>query len=88
MKKELLTIAFKMLPLFTFQFNIIVPVTFLIAVIFLLIVPLFAAPKDTGMGLLLVLTGLPVYVIGVRWKNKPKAFTDFVSKYWFIVVLF
>ncbi|XP_045193843.2 large neutral amino acids transporter small subunit 2-like [Mercenaria mercenaria] len=60
------------------KFNIAIPVTFLIAVIFLLIVPLFAAPKDTGMGLLLVLTGLPVYVVGVRWKNKPKAFTKFV----------
>ena len=66
---------------FSFQFNLIIPITFLCAVLFLLIVPLFAAPKDTGMGLLLVLTGLPVYVIGVRWKSKPKAFTDFVGKF-------
>lgn len=67
-----------------FQFNIAIPILFLIAVLFLLVVPLFAAPKDTGMGLLLVLTGLPVYLIGVRWKNKPKAFTNFVSKYTFL----
>ncbi|XP_052232637.1 large neutral amino acids transporter small subunit 2-like isoform X2 [Dreissena polymorpha] len=61
------------------KFNIAIPVAFLIAVIFLLIVPLFAAPKDTGMGLLLVLTGLPVYLIGVCWKSKPRAFTEFVD---------
>jgi hypothetical protein len=65
---------------FLLQFNIAIPITFLIAVLFLLIVPLFAAPKDTGMGLLLVLTGVPVYILGVRWKNKPQAFTNFVSK--------
>ena len=59
---------------------------FLIAVIFLLIVPLFAAPKDTGMGLLLVLTGLPVYLIGVCWKSKPRAFTEFVGM--FVDILF
>ena len=55
------------------------------AVLFLLIVPLFAAPADTLMGLLLVLTGLPVYFIGVRWKNKPAAFNNFMSelKRWF-----
>lgn len=61
------------------KFSLIIPITFLCAVIFLLIVPLFAAPKDTGMGLLLVLTGLPVYVIGVRWKSKPKSFTNFIA---------
>lgn len=63
------------------KFNIIIPITFLLAVIFLLIVPLFAAPKDTGMGLLLVLTGVPVYIVGVRWKSKPKVYTDLVRSF-------
>ncbi|XP_052817176.1 large neutral amino acids transporter small subunit 2-like [Mya arenaria] len=61
------------------KFNIAIPITFLIAVIFLLIVPLFAAPTDTGMGLLFVLSGLPVYVVGVRWTHKPKAVQNFIN---------
>ncbi|KAL5021429.1 hypothetical protein ScPMuIL_000584 [Solemya velum] len=61
------------------QFPIAVPIIFLCAVVFLLCVPLYAAPKDTGMGVLIVLSGLPVYVIGVKWKSKPKAFTNFIE---------
>ncbi|KAK2140994.1 hypothetical protein LSH36_1188g00006 [Paralvinella palmiformis] len=53
---------------------LIVPFTFLFFVLFLLIVPLYAAPYDTGMGLVIVLSGVPVYLVGVVWKKKPKAF--------------
>lgn len=60
------------------KFNIIVPITFLCAVVFLLIIPLYAAPEDTGMGMLIVLSGLPVYVIAVKWKNKPKSINRFI----------
>ncbi|ESO87801.1 hypothetical protein LOTGIDRAFT_179200 [Lottia gigantea] len=55
-----------------------IPVSFLIVVIFLLIVPLYAAPYDTGMGVLIVCSGIPVYILGVMWKKKPVAFTNFV----------
>ena len=30
------------------------------------------------MGLIIVLTGVPVYIIGVKWKGKPRQFTDLV----------
>ena len=53
---------------------------FLIAVVFLLIVPVYAAPADTGMGILIVCSGIPVYIIGVKWKSKPKVFTRHVGK--------
>ncbi len=69
--------------IFPFQFNIAIPVTFMIVVVFLLIVPLYAAPYDTGMGLLCVVSGIPVYIIGVAWKNKPKVFNDYMGMYIF-----
>ena len=31
------------------------------------------------MGLIIVLSGIPVYILGVAWKGKPKKFTDLVS---------
>ncbi|XP_059170201.1 large neutral amino acids transporter small subunit 1-like [Physella acuta] len=55
---------------------LVIPFLFLAIVLFLLIVPLVAAPYDTGMGVLIVFSGVPVYILGVVWKNKPKAFQD------------
>jgi len=60
------------------KFNIMIPISFAIAVLFLLIIPLYQVPKDTGMGLICVLTGIPVYLIGVAWKGKPKIFNRYV----------
>ncbi|KAI8746665.1 large neutral amino acids transporter small subunit 2, partial [Biomphalaria glabrata] len=56
-----------------------IPFFFLITVLFLLIVPLMAAPYDTGMGVLIVCSGIPVYLIGVVWKSKPRAFQRFME---------
>ena len=63
------------------QFNLVIPISFLLVVVFLLVMPLYAAPADTGMGLICVLSGIPVYLICVKWKNKPKVFQQYVSKY-------
>ena len=57
------------------------PLTFLVVVAFLLIVPLFSAPRDTGMGVLIILTGIPVYILGIYWSNKPRAFEHMMGMY-------
>lgn len=62
------------------KFNIAIPIIFLCCVTFLLIVPLYAAPYDTGMGLVIVLSGVPAYLLGVSWKKKPKSFRRFVMQ--------
>ena len=33
------------------------------------------------MGCLIIATGIPVYIICVKWENKPKAFVNFLGKY-------
>ena len=71
--------AIKVIYCILFQFNIIIPISFALACVFLLVAPLFAAPRDTGMGCLITLTGIPVYLVGVAWKNKPKVFNQFVG---------
>ncbi|XP_013415032.2 large neutral amino acids transporter small subunit 2 [Lingula anatina] len=62
------------------KFNLIIPISFLIAVVFLLVVPLYAATRDTGIGVLCVVSGIPVYIIGVCWKKKPKSVQNFIVK--------
>lgn len=61
------------------KFNLIIPVTFLVFVIFLLIVPMVAVPRETGIGLLITCSGIPVYYIGIVWKSKPKSFLTMMN---------
>ncbi|ELU15339.1 hypothetical protein CAPTEDRAFT_201482 [Capitella teleta] len=58
-----------------------VPILFLACVFFLLVVPLYAEPYDTGMGILILCTGIPVYFIGIKWKNKPKSLEKFIKNF-------
>ncbi|XP_048020184.1 large neutral amino acids transporter small subunit 2 [Megalobrama amblycephala] len=56
------------------------PVIFLIFWAFLLIFSLYSEPLVCGIGLAIMLSGVPVYLCGVYWENKPKSFSSFVAK--------
>jgi len=56
----------------------IVYILFLFICLFLVIVPLYTAPEDIGIGLLIIVLGVPVYWLGVCWERKPKAFQRFM----------
>lgn len=63
-----------------FQISLIWPVIYLIFWAFLLIFSLYSEPVVCGIGLAIMLTGVPVYFLGVYWENKPQCFDVFVSK--------
>ncbi|XP_012936951.2 large neutral amino acids transporter small subunit 2, partial [Aplysia californica] len=48
------------------------PVFYLIVCVFLIITPLTSSPMECLMGLIMIATGIPVYMLGVMWKNKPQ----------------
>ncbi|XP_076364511.1 Y+L amino acid transporter 2-like [Tachypleus tridentatus] len=52
--------------------NLFFPVIYILATIFITFVPMIADPVGTGFGLLIIMTGVPVYFIFIYWKNKPK----------------
>ncbi|XP_053324074.1 large neutral amino acids transporter small subunit 2 [Spea bombifrons] len=59
--------------------NLIFPVIYLLFWAFLLVFSLWSEPVVCGIGLAIMLTGVPVYFLGVHWQNKPQCFNKFVD---------
>ncbi|VDM37273.1 unnamed protein product [Toxocara canis] len=69
------------------KLNLIIPITFFAMCVFLLVFPFFTQPGELFIGLGIISTGIPFYLIFVAWKNKPQfilrpwiATTHFVQK--------
>lgn len=56
--------------------HLIWPFLYILGTIFVTIVPIIADPFSTGMGTLMILTGIPVYLLFIKWKNKPRFITN------------
>lgn len=42
---------------------------------------MIASPVETGYGLLMILTSIPVYFVLIAWKTKPKGFQQGMGEY-------
>ncbi|XP_062850407.1 solute carrier family 7 member 8a isoform X2 [Trichomycterus rosablanca] len=62
------------------KISLVWPVIYLLFWAFLLIFSLYSEPLVCGIGLAIMLTGVPVYFLGVYWDNKPQCFNTFVDK--------
>lgn len=59
---------------------LIIPITFLIVCSFLLILPIFHRPNELFIGMIIVLSGIPIYLLGIGWKQKSNLFIQKYSK--------
>ncbi|XP_002736025.1 cystine/glutamate transporter-like [Saccoglossus kowalevskii] len=57
-----------------FKVPLVLPIIFALCAFFMVGTSLYSAPHDCGIGLGIALTGVPVYYIGVYWKNKPRGY--------------
>lgn len=57
-----------------------VPIIFVMLCFFLIIMPCVEAPYEVGMGVLITLSGIPAYYLGVCWTHKPLWFQNTMRK--------
>lgn len=59
---------------------------FVVICAFLVVVPVYVAPYEVGMGVLITAIGVPFYYVGVVWKNKPKLLQSAISMYFMSIL--
>ncbi|XP_043264295.1 large neutral amino acids transporter small subunit 1 isoform X2 [Colletes gigas] len=52
--------------------SIVLPIIFFIICAFLVTLPCYVSPWEVGVGVIIILSGFPVYWIFIHWKRKPK----------------
>ena len=57
--------------------NIVIPYLFLIAIGCLVVIPAITRPLDTAIGAAILLSGIPVYYLCVKWESKPEMYHSF-----------
>ena len=60
--------------------SLVWPVLYILATIFITLVPMVARPFETGMGCVMMITALPVYFIFIQWKQKPALIKNSLSE--------
>ncbi|XP_010764531.1 asc-type amino acid transporter 1-like, partial [Notothenia coriiceps] len=60
--------------------SLLVPLSYLLFWVLLLGFSLYSEPVVCGVGLVIMLTGVPVYFLGVHWKEKPKCIYKFIER--------
>ena len=50
----------------------LLPLVFLVICLFLVLFPVYASPRETGLSLLITLSGIPLYFLTVSWHTKPR----------------
>lgn len=61
--------------------HIVWPIIYLVCSVFVVILPMYYSPVETGIGLLIIASGIPVYIIFVYWENKPKVVLNFIDNW-------
>jgi hypothetical protein len=60
--------------------NIVFPIIFSLVMFFLIALTFHQHPVDSGISVLILIAGVPLYCFGVLWKNKPDRLNKMMGK--------
>lgn len=60
--------------------HLALPILFFVICLFLVLLPFYVSPMEAGMGIIITLTGIPVYMLTIHWKSKPRTYNRFISE--------
>lgn len=63
-----------------FKVPLVIPVIFILMAVFMVGGSIYSAPRDVGIGIIMTLSGIPVWFICVWWENKPQKITEVFDK--------
>ena len=55
------------------------PILYVIFTMAITIVPVYDKPWEALIGFIMFSTGIPVYLLGITWKNKPRSFRKLIT---------
>ncbi|KAH7636579.1 Y+L amino acid transporter 2 [Dermatophagoides farinae] len=59
--------------------HLALPILFFVICLFLVLLPFYVSPMEAGMGIIITLTGIPVYMLTIYWKSKPRTYNRFIN---------
>ena len=62
------------------QVNLVYPISFFVICGFLVVLPVYVTPMLVAVDLLILLIGVIVYLLFIRWRRKPAAVQKFLRK--------
>lgn len=65
----------------TLKIPTFVPIVYLLFSLLLITLPILTSPVEAGMGIVILLSGLPVYYLTVKWKEKPVVYERAIDKF-------
>lgn len=57
--------------LFCLKVALWIPILFIMICAFLVFMPIYVRPYEVAAGLLITASGVPAYLVGIYWQNKP-----------------
>ena len=67
--------------LFPLQVNLGFPISFFVICVFLVVLPVYVTPMLVAVDLLILLVGVAVYLLFIRWRRKPAAVEKMLRKF-------
>lgn len=59
------------------------PIFLSLVSLFIVVLTIYQKPHESALAIGLVIVGAIVYVVGYKWKNKPKAIQGKIGEFWF-----